>query len=169
MSFKTSIRQIFKNINLKPKYSFKKNYDNELIIDNMKRFNFKNKTIGIYNPLIGEPNVISIIEKCPINNYAFPKITDKTNKIMKYIDITNNKEINDIDVFIIPGLAFDKFGTRLGYGSGYFDRYLHSNFKSFKIGVCYDENFSVSPLPREKHDVQMDLIITPSGIHFPQK
>lgn len=167
MPFKNILRQIYKNTNLKTKFT----NGNETIINHLERFNFKNKTIGIYKPLVGEPNIIRFIEKFPFNHYAFPKVIDKNNKIMKYVDISNNNEIKDkdIDVFIIPALAFDRFGTRLGYGCGYFDRYLHNNLKSLKIGVCYDENFSASPLPKEKHDVQMDLIITPSGIYFPPK
>lgn len=168
MSFKSSLRQFYKNINLKTKFT----NGNDFLIDHLQRFNFKNKTIGIYKPLVGEPNIISLMDKSPINNYVFPKVIDKNNKIMKYFNSTSTGipiEIKDIDVIIIPGLSFDKFGTRLGYGCGYFDRYLQNNLKSLKIGVCYDENFSVSPLPREKHDIQMDLIITPSGIHFPEK
>ena len=44
----------------------------------------------------------------------------------------------DIDVIIVPGLVFDTKKNRIGYGKGYFDRYL-KNIKDHKIGICFDE------------------------------
>ncbi len=66
--------------------------------------------------------------------------------------------INEIDAALIPGIAFSKNGGRLGFGKGYYDRFL-SDFRGLKIGICYD--FQVTDtLPTEIHDVKMDLIIT---------
>jgi 5-formyltetrahydrofolate cyclo-ligase len=64
-----------------------------------------------------------------------------------------------IDIIITPGLSFDRQGNRIGYGGGFFDRFFEKNKESFKIGICFDE-FLADMLPREKHDVKMDMIIT---------
>jgi len=71
-------------------------------------------------------------------------------------------EIEKIDVVIVPAVAFDKKGHRLGYGKGYYDRFL-KKFKGTKIGVAYDFQV-VEKLPKEEHDVPVDLVITPSRI-----
>ena len=61
-------------------------------------------------------------------------------------------------VCIIPGLCFDLEGYRLGYGKGYYDRFL-SSFRGYKIGVCYDECIK-NKLPKGFFDVAADIVIT---------
>jgi 5-formyltetrahydrofolate cyclo-ligase len=63
------------------------------------------------------------------------------------------------DLFVVPGLAFDRLGNRIGYGAGYYDLFLGSQASGFKVGVCYP--FQLLPqLPREAHDVCMDAVWT---------
>ena len=70
----------------------------------------------------------------------------------------------DVDVFLIPGIAFDVFGVRLGYGYGYYDRLLQKVTKKIcKIGVAYQWQI-IGGVPREKYDVVMDFILTEEGI-----
>ncbi|MBQ3427906.1 MAG: 5-formyltetrahydrofolate cyclo-ligase [Clostridia bacterium] len=65
---------------------------------------------------------------------------------------------DEIDAAVIPGIAFDRDGTRIGFGAGYYDRFLEG-FKGLKIGLCYD--FQVyDRLPRDTHDIPMDVIVT---------
>lgn len=59
---------------------------------------------------------------------------------------------------IVPALAFDRKGYRLGYGKGYYDRFL-VNFCGKTAGICYNE-FIVPELPRGKYDESVDLIVT---------
>jgi len=67
----------------------------------------------------------------------------------------------DVDAFILPGLAFDRQGGRLGYGAGYYDRILaKASRTALKIAVCYDWQMLDTPLPQEPHDIPMDWIIT---------
>jgi len=70
------------------------------------------------------------------------------------------------DIIIIPGLAFDKMGRRLGRGQGYYDRYLsgldHKGLHPILVGLCLDEQL-VEIVPTEKHDVVMNYICTPSS------
>lgn len=66
--------------------------------------------------------------------------------------------IDDIEVVIVPGVAFDRKGRRLGRGKGFYDRLLQSA-KITKIGVGYDFQL-LEELPMEDHDVAMDMVIT---------
>ncbi len=64
-------------------------------------------------------------------------------------------------VCIVPGLLFDKEGFRLGYGKGYYDRFL-SGYHGKTIGVCYDACMRET-LPRGRFDRSVDILITESG------
>lgn len=70
---------------------------------------------------------------------------------------------SDIDVAIIPGIAFTKKGDRLGFGKGYYDKFL-SEFKGIKIGVCYEFQL-LDKLPVSEHDINMDIIVTEKRIY----
>ena len=66
----------------------------------------------------------------------------------------------EADLFVIPGIAFDTCGRRIGYGKGYYDRTLHHVEGSGKlVGFCYDFQL-LERIAGEPHDVRMDIIIT---------
>lgn len=66
-----------------------------------------------------------------------------------------------IDLIIVPALGFDYNGNRLGFGAGYYDRFLADNSESVKIGLAFD--FQVIPsIPTEPHDIPMNIVFTPS-------
>ena len=65
---------------------------------------------------------------------------------------------NDYDCCITPGLSFTKNGERIGYGKGYYDKYL-KDFKNLKIGLCYSDMLS-EHIPTDENDIKMDVIIT---------
>ena len=71
------------------------------------------------------------------------------------------------DIVIMPLLGFDGRGTRLGYGGGYYDRTLASMTKKPKlIGLAFAAQ-ELDRIPREKHDVPLDAIVTEAGVrHF---
>ncbi|MFA5675138.1 MAG: 5-formyltetrahydrofolate cyclo-ligase [Christensenellales bacterium] len=76
--------------------------------------------------------------------------------------ITNESEQAEPDVVLVPGIAFDEAGNRIGYGLGYFDRFLKDS-RAYKIGVCFD--MQIVPLINARpHDVRMDLIVTQSRV-----
>ena len=66
-------------------------------------------------------------------------------------------EPDKIDVVLVPGVAFDKQGNRLGRGKGYYDKIL-KNTSAYKIGVCFDFQF-VENVPTDEYDVKMDEVI----------
>jgi 5-formyltetrahydrofolate cyclo-ligase len=72
-----------------------------------------------------------------------------------------------IELFVIPGVAFDLQGHRVGYGRGYYDRALHRfESKGKFIGVCYDFQL-VEQIAGEPHDVIMDWVITERRVVTP--
>lgn len=70
----------------------------------------------------------------------------------------------DIDVTIIPLLAVNRRGYRIGYGGGYYDRYL-KDAKTLKVGLCYD--FQIANFDEDGWDKRLDRLLTEKGIyHF---
>lgn len=66
----------------------------------------------------------------------------------------------DIDLCIVPGLAFDLNGGRLGYGGGFYDRFLSkASSKTFKLALAYDFQV-INEVPTKEHDIKIDRIIT---------
>ncbi len=62
------------------------------------------------------------------------------------------------DIIIVPAMAYDSKGFRLGYGKGYYDRFL-LNFLGIRVGLCYSE-FITDKLPRGRFDMSVDIIVT---------
>jgi len=70
------------------------------------------------------------------------------------------KEVK-VKLILVPGAVFDKSGFRVGYGGGYFDKYLTNEIK---VGVCFDFQV-VDKVPTEDHDQRMDFLVTESKIY----
>lgn len=64
-----------------------------------------------------------------------------------------------IDLLVLPGVAFDDKGIRLGYGLGCYDRALAAVERPALVGLAYDFQV-VASLPREKHDIPVDFVVT---------
>lgn len=79
----------------------------------------------------------------------------KTNGYVKYIDL-----------LIIPGIAFDSYGYRIGYGHGYYDRFLTNAKNSKCIGLAYDFQLMKTRLPRLPHDKKIDMLVTEGRFHI---
>jgi 5-formyltetrahydrofolate cyclo-ligase len=72
--------------------------------------------------------------------------------------------IGDIDILVVPGIAFDKKGNRLGYGKGYYDRLL-SGKRTFSIGLAYSFQM-LENLPYDRYDKRLDAIASEDGLHY---
>ena len=77
----------------------------------------------------------------------------------------DNRPADFIDLLIIPGIVFDTYGFRIGYGYGYYDKYLTYNKFSKSIGLAYDFQFIKKPIPILPHDRKIDVLITESGFN----
>jgi len=72
---------------------------------------------------------------------------------------------SDVDTIILPMLGFDRQGRRIGYGAGYYDRFLAKNNKLRKIGIAFACQ-EMDTLPVDENDALMDCIITEEGIVY---
>jgi len=102
------------------------------------------------------------MEACIINDvstslkagyYGIPEPV-KSCKIVDY---------RSIDLIITPGLAFTVRGERLGYGGGFYDRFMERNHHVTSSALAYDR-FVLEELPVKEHDLPVDYVITESGI-----
>ena len=142
-------------------------------------------TFASYAPSKGEPNpngFLDIIEQTGgvRPNMAFPRVSGKGSLSLHFALLEELLPgsfgipepdtdlplvaIADIDVMLIPGVAFDVRGNRLGYGKGFYDRLLSSTAGlPLLVGISFDETL-YDELPAETHDIKMDYIVTPVRI-----
>jgi 5-formyltetrahydrofolate cyclo-ligase len=64
---------------------------------------------------------------------------------------------------VLPGLCFDRMGTRLGYGKGYYDRFLQK-FEGDTVGVCFSPVLADKPLPTGRFDIPADIVVTDNEV-----
>lgn len=137
----------------------------------------KSKIIAIYIAKGSEVETKKIIEKAielgkevtvPITNveielYRFNSFDDLIRGKFGILEPkTRILPSREPDLVIIPGVAFGQCMHRLGYGKGYYDRFL-SNSKSYRIGICYDFQI-MEKLPSHEMDQKMDEIISEKRI-----
>lgn len=75
---------------------------------------------------------------------------------------TNSVSPDGIDLVVVPGLAFSKNGYRLGFGGGYYDRFLE-NYQGKTVSLAFKDQI-VSEIPVESHDIPVGKIITSEGV-----
>ena len=161
----------------------KKKYSNKNLINPNKIFHLlagkkiKNKIIGGYYPYNYEVNIISILEKFENLKYilSLPKISKNSSmnffvwstkdplNINRYgIPEPISNEIIYPDILLVPLVAYDKNCNRVGYGGGFYDRYIKKTKKIkniLTIGLAFSYQ-KVKKIPIEKNDVKLDFIIT---------
>ena len=138
----------------------------------------------MYSPLGHEINVnrIALHALATGKTVAFPRC-DTTGSTMQYhiVESLNQLErgaygiseppehlpVFDVKstekaVCLIPALVYDKCGYRLGYGKGYYDRYL-AEFNGAKVGLVYND-FIVPNVPRGRYDLAVDVLVTEKGV-----
>jgi len=143
----------------------------------IKKEKMKGKIIGGYYPYNHEIDVMETLEKFEKLNYqiSLPKI--KKNSQMNFFswstkeplvinkygipEPTSNK-IKYPNILLIPLVAFDKYFNRLGYGGGFYDRYLErvsKKEKILKIGLAFSFQ-KIKKIPLNKYDMKLDFVIT---------
>ncbi|BDH62166.1 5-formyltetrahydrofolate cyclo-ligase [Lysinibacillus sp. PLM2] len=112
-----------------------------------------------------------VVPKCNPENRSmqFYEINHFSQLEKVYMDLlepipneTLSVEADDIDVIIVPGIVYDLKGYRIGYGGGYYDRYI-VNYKGKLISIAFDTQI-VDKVPKESHDRPVDMIITQTKI-----
>jgi 5-formyltetrahydrofolate cyclo-ligase len=73
------------------------------------------------------------------------------------------RALDNADLVIVPGLAFDAGGHRLGFGGGYYDAALASAPRPLRVSVAYSFQLLADALPRTSRDLPVDVIVTPDG------
>jgi len=74
----------------------------------------------------------------------------------------NQPYTGSYDLIVVPGVAFDKAGNRIGRGRGYYDRFLCQHLSVKRIGICFDFQL-VHAVPTEPTDIRMDEVISWAG------
>lgn len=77
---------------------------------------------------------------------------------------TNYIAPNEIDLLFVPGLAYDTNGYRIGFGGGYYDRFLET-FNGHTLSLAFSEQI-IDHIPKEQHDIPVEKIITNEGSIF---
>lgn len=144
----------------------------------------KATTILLYTPMTYEPDLLSFLSdpKNSRRRFVFPRVHKKELYLYEWnpesswllgrfgLREPNPQQcslvpVEKIELALIPGLAFDKKGGRLGHGHGFFDRLLsHPRWKACKLGIAWSWQIA-SEIPQEHFDVPMDFIVTPLEIH----
>lgn len=78
---------------------------------------------------------------------------------------TTRMSPEELDVMIVPGVCFDKWGYRVGHGGGYYDRYL-VHYKGQTVSLAFDEQVRLL-VPHEAHDIPVQWLVTPSRVIHP--
>lgn len=149
------------------------------ILFNLNQFK-KSKTIMFFVSFNSEVNTHEMIKKTLGNkNVVIPKVIQHEIEPSVIIDFDNlvpsgkfgilepiepmKIAYKNIDLVLVPGIAFDTECHRIGYGFGYYDKFLRKVPKAIKIGLCFDFQI-VDKIPREEHDVPVDFIVTEEKI-----
>ncbi len=100
---------------------------------------------------------------CPL--YKWEDLAPGTFGILEPCEIVTEANPEEMDLIVVPGLAFDSRGHRVGYGKGHYDKLLKLTH-GYKVGLAFHEQM-IEEVPNEEHDVPLDLIITDSSLINP--
>jgi 5-formyltetrahydrofolate cyclo-ligase len=146
-----------------------------------------------FEPMGFEPDIRPAIAHAKHIRWAYPRVEHET---LKFYEVTDRSQLvknqwhiwepdplrakhvsfDELHGLLIPGLAFDQHGNRLGRGRGYYDRALSEIRQTclansqdkinqpLKIGIALERQVASQELPHDPHDIAMDLVITESQI-----
>ena len=181
MFTKNNLRKKFIKIRKKKYLEIKKKYF--LPIINLIKKNFGNKTfyLSIYFPINNEVNALNLIKSYKIKKMSSLIPTIKNNEMKFYRweagdpliinkfgipePVIKKKEYVP-DIILLPLLAYDKNRNRLGYGKGYYDRFLKKYERKKKIitvGLAFSFQ-KYNKLPTSNYDMSLDYIINEKGL-----
>lgn len=134
------------------------------------------KCVAIYAPLPHEVNLLPLLQEHPQHRYVFPLCLPEHQLEFRVVTQPEHDmrpgamnipepaphtplvAPEDIDILIVPGVAFTPGGERLGYGGGYYDRFIRLCPRAQVMALVFDEQL-VDYLPTEEHDLRIPEII----------
>lgn len=109
------------------------------------------------------PQIISATEMRPVRLYKLEQLVLDQYGIRSVAPPVETISPEELDLVLIPGLAFDRQGGRMGMGAGYYDRFLPHTKQAAWLGIAYDQLLQAS-LPQDAYDVPVPQLVTESGI-----
>ena len=134
------------------------------------------QNVGIYIPMTHEVNLLPLLQEYPQHHYAAPRCLPGRQMSFHHIrrvaeDTAPDAhgipaphadlpviQPEDIDILFVPGVAFTPDGDRLGYGGGYYDRYIPRCTKAHLIAAAFTEQMQAT-LPTEPHDLRIPHLL----------
>ncbi|PWH14383.1 MAG: 5-formyltetrahydrofolate cyclo-ligase [Anaerolineae bacterium] len=138
------------------------------------------ETILTYMPMKAEVDLRPLLEQFPAKRWLLPRIVPEEEHRMDFHLYDPARLVlhpfgmaepaadlpvvaaTEIELVLVPGLAYDRLGWRLGYGGGYYDRFL-ARFNGISVGVTY-QALLLEAVPHGEHDVPVGWIVTENGI-----
>lgn len=135
------------------------------------------RTLALYSPILNEVFTEEVFTQARklSKRVVFPRVQGTE---MQFFEVAGHEELRagnfgilepqgaqpipiaELDLLLVPGVAFDQAGHRLGYGKGYYDRLLPQRSPHCRlVGFCFEFQL-VASLPAEAHDIRMDLLVT---------
>ena len=144
------------------------------------------RLVCAFLPLPTEPQIASLWEDERAPAFCFPRVRDGEVELIRLDDPAHRRQATwkldeahhdhapivapgEVDLFLVPGLAFTANGARLGRGGGFYDRLLpRRSAHSRALGICFALQV-LEDIPREPHDQRVDAVITEHGLLGRQK
>ena len=183
MQQKSKLRKKYLKIRKENYFEIDKKFFSPLLKLIKKKIKKKSFIIALYYPCNFELNVLKVLELKYFSDQMILLPVAEKNNLMNFYQWKKNDvlTVNELgmlepikteakipDVMIVPLLAFDKDKFRLGYGKGYYDRYLNKYIKQYKNIISVGIAFSFqrhNKLPIDKNDVKLNFILTEKGIY----
>jgi 5-formyltetrahydrofolate cyclo-ligase len=144
------------------------------------------ETVGVYSPVGSEVRTEEIIKEaiCSGKKVVLPRVESGGMKFYQINDnpfqldnlvigrfgirepIKKGEEVVKIDLLIVPGIVFDSQGSRIGYGRGFFDRFILGAGVSFSLGLAYQFQLVSYRLPQSNIDQKIDGLSIETGILY---
>lgn len=175
---KNEMRRFFLNLRREMGKELIEEYSDKIYQNLIKTDLYENaSTIFVYVSMDKEINTEKIIRKALADGKEVyvPFIEEKSmkaNKLEKYEDLVEGKfkikttksniSLENPDLTLVPGLTFDKSKNRIGYGGGYYDKFL-ANSKTTSLGL-FMSPFESLEIPTEEYDMDLDYILTEEGL-----
>jgi len=146
----------------------------------------ESKSVMFYFGVRNEPETKNIIEKAlQMGKKVSLPVTNFEERKMKAVEISSAEGLRktriglvepsggeevkpeQLDLIVMPGVAFDRAGGRIGMGKGFYDSMLRKSTRVKLVGLCFEENLE-ERIPSESHDVKMNIIVTDKQVIRPE-